>query len=101
MSLSSFAGFCARDPQGVALYTTAWVLRSILGLKPGSTIMGIDALIPFIVSAVQSYCAGSRSRISRTYSPSVAKYFLFPVRVEDGVYRTPKDVGTSCDLILN
>jgi SSS family solute:Na+ symporter len=34
---------------GVALYTAAWVLRGILGLKPGATIMGIDALILFIV----------------------------------------------------
>jgi solute:Na+ symporter, SSS family len=33
---------------GVALYTAAWVLRGILGLKPGVTIMGIDALILFI-----------------------------------------------------
>jgi SSS family solute:Na+ symporter len=34
---------------GVALYTAAWVLRGILGLKPGVTILGIDALILFIV----------------------------------------------------
>jgi len=34
---------------GVALYTAAWVLRGILGLKPGAVIMGIDALILFIV----------------------------------------------------
>jgi SSS family solute:Na+ symporter len=34
---------------GVALYTAAWVLRGILGLKPGATILGIDALILFIV----------------------------------------------------
>jgi solute:Na+ symporter, SSS family len=34
---------------GVALYTAAWVLRGILGLKPGATIMGIDALILFIM----------------------------------------------------
>lgn len=33
---------------GVALYTAAWVLRGILGLKPGATIIGIDALILFI-----------------------------------------------------
>jgi SSS family solute:Na+ symporter len=33
---------------GVALYTAAWVLRGILGLKPGATIMEIDALILFI-----------------------------------------------------
>ena len=33
---------------GVALYTAAWVLRGILGLKPGATIVGIDALILFI-----------------------------------------------------
>lgn len=33
---------------GVALYTAAWVLRGILGLKPGAMIMGIDALILFI-----------------------------------------------------
>jgi len=34
---------------GVALYTAAWVLRGILGLAPGATILGVDALIVFIV----------------------------------------------------
>ncbi len=34
---------------GVALYTAAWVLRGILGLAPGATICGLDALIFFIV----------------------------------------------------
>jgi SSS family solute:Na+ symporter len=34
---------------GVALYTAAWVLRGILGLAPGATILGVDALILFIV----------------------------------------------------
>jgi SSS family solute:Na+ symporter len=34
---------------GVALYTAAWVLRGILGLAPGATILGIDALILFII----------------------------------------------------
>lgn len=34
---------------GVALYTAAWVLRGILGLAPGATIMGVDALTLFIV----------------------------------------------------
>jgi SSS family solute:Na+ symporter len=33
---------------GVALYTAAWVLRGILGLAPGATIMGMDALLVFI-----------------------------------------------------
>ena len=33
---------------GVALYTAAWVLRGILGLQPGATIWGIDALLLFI-----------------------------------------------------
>ena len=33
---------------GVALYTAAWVLRGILGLAPGATIMGVDALLVFI-----------------------------------------------------
>jgi len=33
---------------GVALYTAAWVLRGILGLTPGATIIGIDALLLFI-----------------------------------------------------
>ncbi|HXI69198.1 MAG TPA: sodium/solute symporter [Verrucomicrobiae bacterium] len=33
---------------GVALYTAAWVLRGILGLAPGTTIFGIDALLLFI-----------------------------------------------------
>ena len=33
---------------GVALYTAAWVLRGILGLAPGATILGIDALVFFI-----------------------------------------------------
>jgi len=35
---------------GIALYTAAWVLRGILGLAPGATILGIDALIFFIVA---------------------------------------------------
>jgi solute:Na+ symporter, SSS family len=35
---------------GVALYTAAWVLRGILGLPPGATIMGIDALMLFIIA---------------------------------------------------
>jgi solute:Na+ symporter, SSS family len=34
---------------GVALYTAAWVLRGILGLAPGATILGVDALMLFIV----------------------------------------------------
>jgi len=34
---------------GVALYTAAWVLRGILGLPPGATVLGLDALIFFIV----------------------------------------------------
>ena len=33
---------------GVALYTAAWVLRGILGLTPGATILGVDALKLFI-----------------------------------------------------
>lgn len=33
---------------GVALYTAAWVLRGILGLPPGATILGMDALMVFI-----------------------------------------------------
>jgi SSS family solute:Na+ symporter len=33
---------------GVALYTAAWVLRGILGLAPGATILGVDALHLFI-----------------------------------------------------
>jgi len=33
---------------GVALYTAAWVLRGILGLAPGATIWGVDALMLFI-----------------------------------------------------
>jgi SSS family solute:Na+ symporter len=35
---------------GVALYTAAWVLRGILGLAPGATILGVDALMVFIIS---------------------------------------------------
>ncbi|MDD4870576.1 MAG: sodium/solute symporter [Kiritimatiellae bacterium] len=34
---------------GVALYTAAWVLRGILGIDPHATIMGIDALMFFII----------------------------------------------------
>src|SRR6267142_6529952 len=34
---------------GVALYTAAWVLRGILGLEPGATVLGMDALMLFIV----------------------------------------------------
>lgn len=35
---------------GIALYTAAWVLRGILGMAPGATILGIDALIFFIIA---------------------------------------------------
>ena len=35
---------------GVALYTAAWVLRGILGLAPGATLVGVDALMFFIVA---------------------------------------------------
>src|SRR5215831_15834029 len=35
---------------GVALYTAAWVLRGILGLAPGATLLGVDALLVFIVA---------------------------------------------------
>ena len=34
---------------GVALYTAAWVLRGILGIDPAATIVGIDALMFFII----------------------------------------------------
>ncbi len=34
---------------GVALYTAAWVMRGILGIDPAATIMGIDALMFFII----------------------------------------------------
>jgi len=33
---------------GVALFTAAWVLRGILGIAPGATILGVDALLLFI-----------------------------------------------------
>ena len=35
---------------GVALYTAAWVLRGILELPPGATILGVDALSFFIIA---------------------------------------------------
>ena len=35
---------------GVALYTAAWVLRGILDLAPDATILGIDALMFFIIA---------------------------------------------------
>src|SRR5467141_1542967 len=34
---------------GVALYTAAWVLRGILGLEPGAKVLGVDALMLFII----------------------------------------------------
>ncbi|HTY60444.1 MAG TPA: sodium/solute symporter [Bacteroidota bacterium] len=34
---------------GVALYTAAWVLRGVLGIAPAATIMGVDALMFFII----------------------------------------------------
>lgn len=34
---------------GVALYTAAWVLRGIMGIPPEATILGIDALLFFII----------------------------------------------------
>jgi SSS family solute:Na+ symporter len=34
---------------GVALYTAAWVLRGILGLPVGATVLGMDSLMFFIV----------------------------------------------------
>jgi SSS family solute:Na+ symporter len=35
---------------GIALYTAAWVLRGILGMAPGATLFGMDALMFFIVA---------------------------------------------------
>ncbi|MBI4890574.1 MAG: sodium/solute symporter, partial [Acidobacteria bacterium] len=35
---------------GIALYTAAYVLRGILGLAPGATILGMDALMFFIAA---------------------------------------------------
>lgn len=35
---------------GVALYTAAWVLRGILGLAPGATLLGVDAQMVFIIA---------------------------------------------------
>ena len=35
---------------GIALYTAAWVLRGILGMPPGATVVGVDALLFFIVA---------------------------------------------------
>jgi transporter, SSS family len=34
---------------GVALYTAAWVLRGIMNIPPGTEILGIDALMFFII----------------------------------------------------
>lgn len=34
---------------GVALYTAAWVLRGILGLAPGTSFLGLDSLMLFII----------------------------------------------------
>lgn len=31
--------------------------------------------------------------------PHLKSYFLHPVSIEDGVYRTPMEVGSSCDLL--
>ena len=30
--------------------------------------------------------------------PHLKSHFVFPVRVEDGVYRTPQEIGSSCEL---
>jgi SSS family solute:Na+ symporter len=35
---------------GVALYTAAWVLRGILGIAPDATILGVNALVFFIIA---------------------------------------------------
>jgi SSS family solute:Na+ symporter len=35
---------------GIALYTAAWVLRGILGMPAGATILGIDAMMFFIIA---------------------------------------------------
>ena len=35
---------------GVALYTAAWVLRGILNIPPDATILGLDALMFFIIA---------------------------------------------------
>lgn len=31
--------------------------------------------------------------------PHLQKHFVHPVRIEDGVYKTPQEAGSSCDLI--
>jgi SSS family solute:Na+ symporter len=35
---------------GIALYTAAWVLRGILGMPPEAAVLGVDALLFFIVA---------------------------------------------------
>lgn len=35
---------------GIALYTAAFVLRGILGMMPGATVLGMDALMFFIIA---------------------------------------------------
>ena len=47
---------------GVALYTAARVLRGLLGLAPGATILGMDAQVFFIV--VQGLLTGIYSMLS-------------------------------------
>jgi L-fuconate dehydratase len=32
------------------------------------------------------------------YIPHLRQHFVFPAQVEDGVYRTPQEVGASCEL---
>jgi L-fuconate dehydratase len=33
--------------------------------------------------------------------PHLQKHFVHPVVVRDGVYRTPQEPGSSCDLFLS
>lgn len=32
------------------------------------------------------------------HTPHLREFFLYPARVEEGVYRTPQELGIPCDL---
>jgi L-fuconate dehydratase len=48
-----------------------------------------------------NHVAMGHAAVFLEHIPHLRKHFVHPVRVEDGVYRTPQEPGASCDLKLS